>query len=109
MFGAGGTEQNGGEYHGGGVWRGAARKGNTGYPLGGFRIYSNVAARSVTNGCNFACAVYGTMPSIRDYPEAGSYIQLLTMSTLREVSKEEWLAHYRNKGDRPEDYTPCGN
>ena len=26
------------------------------------------------------------------------------MSTLREVSKEEWLAHYRNKGDRPEDY-----
>ena len=74
MFGAGGTEQAGGEYHGGGVWRGAARKGNTGYPLGGFRIYSNVAARSVTNGCNFACAVYGTMPSIRDYPEAGSYI-----------------------------------
>ena len=74
MFGAGATEQNGGEYHGGGVWRGAARKGNTGYPLGGMRIYSNVNARSVTNGCNFACAVYGTMPSIRDYPEAGSYI-----------------------------------
>jgi hypothetical protein len=26
------------------------------------------------------------------------------MNTLRDVSKEEWLAHYRNKGDRPEDY-----
>ena len=38
MFGAGGTEQNGGEYHGGGVWRGAARKGNTGYPLGGLEF-----------------------------------------------------------------------
>lgn len=74
MHGGGASEQNGGEYHGGGVWRGAARKGNTGYPLGGMRIYSNVNARSVSNGCNFACAVYGTMPSIRDYPEAGSYI-----------------------------------
>ena len=74
MHGGGASEQNGGEYHGGGVWRGAARKGNTGYPLGGIRIYSNVNARSVSNGCNFACAVYGTMPSIRDYPQAGSYI-----------------------------------
>jgi len=74
MHGGGASEQNGGDYRGGGVWRGAARKDNTGYPLGGIRVYNNQNQRAVTTGCNFACAVYATMPSIRDYPLAGSYV-----------------------------------
>ncbi len=74
MYGAGGTEQAGGEYRGGGVWRGASQKNGTGYPLGGFRIYNNQNQRPVSQGCNFACAVYATMPSIRDYNIAGNYV-----------------------------------
>ena len=74
MHGGGATEQNGGEYRGGGTWRGASQKNGTGYPLGGIRIYNNTGMRPASQGCNFACAVYTTMPSIRDYPRAGSYV-----------------------------------
>ena len=74
FHGAGGTEQAGGEYHGGGVWRGASQKNGTGYPLGGIRIYNNQGQRSISAGCNFACSVYANMPSTRDYPLAGNYI-----------------------------------
>ena len=74
MHGGGATEQNGGEYRGGGTWRGASQKNGTGYPLGGIRIYNNTGMRPASQGCNFACAVYTTMPSIRDYPKAGSYV-----------------------------------
>ena len=72
--GGGATEQNGGAYYGGGTWRGASRYESKGYPLGGLRIYNNQNMRSVSDGCNFACAVYATMPSIRDYPKAGPYM-----------------------------------
>ncbi|AMO43118.1 hypothetical protein R1080702_109 [Cyanophage S-RIM32] len=75
-YGGGGTEQAGGEYHGGGCWRGASRFNNTGYPLSGIRIYSNVAARAVTGGCNLAVAVYATQPNIKDYPKAGAYMNV---------------------------------
>ena len=74
FHGAGGTEQAGGEYHGGGVWRGASQKNGTGYPLGGIRIYNNQGQRSISAGCNFACSVYANMPSTRDYPLTGNYI-----------------------------------
>ena len=71
--GGGATEQNGGAYYGGGVWRGASQYQSTAYPMGGLRIYNNQGMRSVTSGCNFACAVYATQPAIRDYPLAGPY------------------------------------
>lgn len=74
--GGGATEQQGGAYYGGGVWRGASRYNNTGYPLSGVRIYNNQGMRSVSTGCNFACAVYATQPSIRDYPDAGPYMNV---------------------------------
>ena len=74
--GGGATEQNGGAYYGGGTWRGASRYNNTGYPLGGIRVYNNQNMRGVSSGCNFACAVYATQPSIRDYPQAGPYMNV---------------------------------
>ncbi len=74
--GGGATEQQGGAYYGGGVWRGASRYNNTGYPLSGIRIYNNQSMRAVTSGCNFACAVYATQPSIRDYPDSGPYMNV---------------------------------
>ena len=74
--GGGASEQNGGEYRGGGVWRGASRFNNTGYPLSGLRVYNNTPMRAVGAGCNFACAVYATQPSIRDYPLAGPYMNV---------------------------------
>ena len=74
--GGGATEQNGGAYYGGGTWRGASRYNNTGYPLSGIRVYNNQNMRGVSSGCNFACAVYATQPSIRDYPQAGSYMNV---------------------------------
>ena len=74
--GGGATEQAGGKYHGGGVWSDASRFISTGYPLGGLRIYNNVPMRAVSAGCNFACAVYATHPAIRDYPLAGTYMDV---------------------------------
>lgn len=74
--GGGATEQTGGAYYGGGVWRGASQFNGTGYPLGGIRVYNNRNMRAVPSGCNFACAVYATQPSIRDYPEAGPYMNV---------------------------------
>ena len=74
--GGGATEQNGGDYRGGGCWRGASQLSGKGYALGGIRIYNNVAMRSVSSGCNFACAVYANQPAVRDYPETGPWLNL---------------------------------
>lgn len=74
--GGGATEQNGGDYRGGGCWRGASQYQSKGFPLSGIRIYNNVALRSVSDGCNFACAVYANQPAVRDYPMTGPWLNL---------------------------------
>ena len=74
--GGGATEQNGGDYRGGGCWRGASQYQSKGYPLGGIRIYNNQALRSVSDGCNFACAVYANQPAVRDYPMTGPWLNI---------------------------------